>query len=501
MKKTLVILTLSAALAGCDADLHAASEELGSASQAVVDKGFIDVVPNGYEGLGCGESAPSGTGLDPVVRSVLRRCEEEYNRYFAVHDMVFTVAWSTSVDGNDFLRHPEAIEQYVADVQAAKDYSRTKMGARSYERNLTALVDRISYQSGRQNEELRRPDPRIEAPLENFEKAFKYKHVERIGPVVDELANKRKYTEQLRGILARYRAKLDPLDTAYADLVVRFQAFKATEATVIAELTDFSERASAASLQGLPQVQVDLVEHAQDASEASNALSVRASRLLGTMGWIEREYHGSLLPYEAFLEEHPDLVPTQLTDEAQRSISNMIAYIEERRIQLDAQASRLIRGISARSKALVLLAADEETQEARRDAAHLRAATKFLDEATSRDAEVSAQAERTIRYRYYLWTEKYDQYVSFLELEPLCTASQRPSWRDTGCIALNRSFNRTRTYMTSTIPRLIRATIPQLRRRGVAEVVLAGIEAELTLGRTREAIVRYDAAARLTEDM
>ena len=53
--------------------------------------------------------------------------------------------------------------------------------------------------------------------------------------------------------------------------------------------------------------------------------------------------------------------------------------------------------------------------------------------------------------------------------------------------------------MSSTIPQMIKLMIPELRNKGVAETTLTQIQNDLSAGRTREAVVRYDAAARMTE--
>lgn len=411
-----------------------------------------------------------------------------------------------SSDDWDFaqeIRSAKGIEQMFADADTIVRYASHEMSAEDYEWVLKDLAGLFEIVSVNQQRALTSP-PALPGALKRFEERYRKLAGAETDPLRFDLAIKKMTVKTAAELVAWVHEQMTTVQTDYAALARRFEAYKATETTLIADLTAFSTRASAASLDTLPSLEDELFAYRQTADEVPDTFTLDAARLAARTEQVDAAMRPHLLLYETLLDSNLGGVPEPAA-EAQRSIANMIAYCDQRRLQMDREVAKLLRGIRERREALMIIdqAPDATTRSAFRRAALVRAGGAFLREATKQTSEVSKAPPTTTKHRYPLWTQKYDRYQAFLKLEPLCGTAPNPaqSWRGTGCIAMQREFNTARAYTSTTIPRAIRAVIPQLRRNGVPEADLVAIEALLTEGRTREAAVRYDGAASMTEAM
>jgi len=400
-------------------------------------------------------------------------------------------------------RNPEAMTQLQADVDRILSFASTQK-AEAYSATLGGKLSQVLLRIDQaQTAAIGQPDPRAAAPLEQFEAKFRALAAAKVDPIAADLADKKRIISEVSEILRDTTARFASSQRDYTAIVVRFKAYKATEAALLADFRDYSMRASASPLIDIPKIQTDVINYVNGATRVPDELLIDATRLRATMSQLELRYRARIGPYASFLETNVGPAP-RLSVVAQRSLSGITAYCEQRRTQTNSLVSHLLRGIEARRDALVAAAADAATRTTFKQNAHLKASAAFLDEATLRNNEISKVPPRTAKYGFALWAEKYDQYISVLELEPLCGAQNnpaRPSWRDTGCISFRRSFSRARTYTTSTIPQMIRLTIPQLRTKGVPESLLSEIQSALAQNRVRDAALNYDSAARLTENI
>ncbi len=489
------LFALVLAATGCMDTVHGVEErpdEPAALEQAVVAKGRICVAPLGTDEATCVASGGDVAGAHRGARTTCGNCS---------YDM-----WPEFPAGMTFdqgARNHEAVAQLQSDVDGILAVAASQ-GAEAYAATLGGRLRQVLRRVWEvQSVALGQPDPRVAAPLARFESKIWAMAAVEWEPLVVGLATNRRTTNELSEILKQTSAKFAPLQQAYAALVMRFGAYKATEPALIADLTDFSKRASASELMDIPTVQTDLIDYVRASSSVLDELLMDATRLRASMSQLETQYRARLDPYASFLETNFGTAP-QLSLVAQQSLSSITAYCEQRRLQTNALVSNLLRGIAARRDAFIAVAADAKTRTTFQQDAFLKASTAFLDEATARNTEISKVPPRTTKYGFPLWTDKYDQYVSVLELVPLCGAENdttRPSWRDAGCASFRRSFGRARTYTTVTIPQLIGFTLPQLRSKGVAESLLGDIQTALVQGRVRDAAAQYDSAARLTENL
>ena len=481
-------------LSACAAVDEADDGDIASSVSPVVGKGSI--CASGQSGSP--SCVPSGGDPGTAFRGAQNNCSSGC----APYEMWPEFPAGMTLDQG--IRSPDALRQLLNDVDAITSYARNNLSAEAYEHVLGGkLADVLRHVKDQQNSALNRPDPRVLDPLEAFEAKVRELHGAEINPINDDLAQKRKAVTAIEAIMADHKKALAAPTKAFDELVTRYVAFLNSEPKLVTDLKAFVERASKTALKDIPKLEVDVMSYARTMNDKGNQLSLDATRISTTFAHLESEYQARLAPHASFLSEHFGGAPSASAG-AQRTLDSMTAYCALRRAQADAQMVRLLRGISNRRESLIAAAADERTRKTLRASAHLQASSRFLDEATRRNTEISKLPAKTTKYGFTLWADKYDQYLTFMELEPLCSSTpsaQKPTWRDTGCISLNRSFGRARTYMNSTIPQMIRLALPSLRSKGVAQAVIDEIQADLTAGRVREAALRHDAAARMTEEM
>jgi len=473
------------------------TDDIGVVESAVVKKGTICAAGAG----GKATCVPSGGSVDTAYQGAVTSCEAS-SKCAPPYDI-----WPNLPSGMSLqkgMRNKEALTQLLADMDRIMAYGRDSLSAEAYEQLMLGKLGQVVRQiSEGQAAALARPDPTTTAPLEEFERSLRAKASAETDPLVMKLASDKQTFASIQKVVASVQPQLVAQQKAYTEIVKRFRAYKALEGAHVATLTEFSSRASQAALLDLPTVQMDVLKYVRASAETPNQLSLDAHRLRASMAQLESLFLLRLEPYRSFIEANLGEMPA-LTPIAQWSLISIVVYCRELRSQSDTQIASLFQGISARARGLIAAAADEKTRGTLRQAAHLKASAAFLDEATARDKETSKLPPKTAKYGFYLWAEKYDQYLAVLELEPLCGEGPNaplPSWRDTGCVSFARIFGRAHTYTEKTIPQAIRLALSQLRAKGVAESLLSEIDAQLKAGSIRQAALSYDAAARLTEGM
>jgi hypothetical protein len=405
---------------------------------------------------------------------------------------------------DEAIRSTVVLDQMIRDTNAIISYTRSNWSGEHYANLIGGKLRAVLIQlNNAQDNAINKRHPRIEKPLEDFEKKFVETYHAEIDPLSADLSDSKRAIERINEVVAKSLSDFQPLKARYAQIASRFQTYRTTESSLVTDLTDISRRASQAELLDLPAISQELLSYSSRKRAAADELALEATRLASHIAQLEAVYQRRSEPHVAFIDRHLSAIP-DMTGGAVKSLRNMVSYCDQRRLQIDAQVARLFRGLTARRDGLIALAADERTRETMRHAAHLKASSTFLNEATARSSELNKLPERTARYGLYLWADKYDQNLAVLELEPLCTAPDTgavPSWRDSGCVAYKRIFNRARTNVTTAIGRTIRLAVSQLRSKGVAESILSEILVDLDAGRVRRAAVTYDTAARLTEVM
>jgi len=280
-------------------------------------------------------------------------------------------------------------------------------------------------------------------------------------------------------------------------VVTQFKAYRASEGAEGTAYAALGDKASHTTIETISDTEIAIAAAAREASAKPNDLTLTIMRLAAQVRMVDGNYRTALEPYAALFTTEAMNVP-DMTAGCLSSLEAMLAYIQARTTRSDATANALLEGIAVRRQALIVLGTDQATRDTLAQAELLKASTALNDEATARIDALWKTPPMSVKLKLPYLADRYDQFTTFLQLQPLCDASSS-AWRETGCVALRRHFNTSQSYLANTIPTLIKMGINMMRAKGVDGSLLDAALAKLATGEVKAAATLYDAAVRSSE--
>lgn len=403
--------------------------------------------------------------------------------------------WPSGISLGELVSDPSRMSAWLADVNKVLDFVRNNKSAESYKATMAGhLAVKLKQVKDEQARLLSQPEL---DPIGQFKKALIEKANAENAPIQAQIADDKQSIARVNEVFHRTKSALAPTKHAYASIMNRFKAYREGEEAEAANFASLAQQASNTTLATLPGIEAAILAAARAASTAPNDLLLDVMRLSAELQQIELQYRAGLAPLANFIASHGTSIP-DMTGGAIRSLAAMEVYIQRRSARNDATANSLLDGVEVRRQALIALAASEEARATLAQTRLLAASTTFNDDATARIAELWRTPPMNTTLNLPYLSERYDRFTTFLQLEPLCN-TDTAAWRETGCIALRRHFNTARTYLTNTIPMLVRMGVATMRTKGVDPTLLDGIQAKLTSGDVRATVAAYDGALRASE--
>jgi hypothetical protein len=404
--------------------------------------------------------------------------------------------WPDGVTLDQLVSDPNKMKAWLADVDKVIGFVRdTKKSAESYKATMAGQLGTLLKQAKDEQAKLL-AQPTVD-PIGKFKKALNDKANAEKGPIQATLASDKQSIVQVQAIFDQANSDIAPIRSAYSAITDRFKAYRATETTEAGRFTTVAQQASNATLATLPDAETAILAAARDASSAPNDLVLDVMRLEAQTQQFELQYRAALAPLNDFIASHGTSVP-DMTSGALHSLAGMEVYVAQRSARNDATANSLLDGAEVRRQALITLATSEATRATLAQTRLLAASTTFNDDSTARIAALWKSPPTSTKLKLPYLADRYDQFTTFLQVEPLCDASSS-AWRETGCIALRRNFNTARTYQQKTIPMLITMGVSTMRSKGVDPTLLNAVQAKLTAGDVKAAAVAYDTAVHSSE--
>lgn len=313
-------------------------------------------------------------------------------------------------------------------------------------------------------------------------------------------AEERENLNEIQAVIDVHQAKLLTLQTEHGTLVRQFASYRNNEPILLARLQELAQQASTATLDTLPNIQLELVQLSRAESLSPQQMAIDARVLSVKLGYEHNTFQSELEPYAAFMRER-NIPRPNLVDLPTQQMENIISYVDSRYARTSDIIKKTLEGIRRRREALVAQSADDATRKTLTDAATLEASQKFLAEMNARVTEVGKLPPRSTKLNLYLLSEKLNEHESILQFQPLCANTTSTPWMGTGCNALALQYSKSRTYVTSTIPNMIRLNLGTLRTAGVNPTLLQQVEQHLAANNIRAATTSYDVAVRASETL
>jgi hypothetical protein len=310
------------------------------------------------------------------------------------------------------------------------------------------------------------------------------------------LAETRRTISALEEVTARYQRDLDAQQPVYGDVAARHHAYRDTETDVFAQITAIANAASTANLSALASLKVQLAGFSDSENRNPQLLVLDANRVRWELASAQAAYELGLLPHMAFLIERS--VPVLDHTSAPRTgMSNVVGYAEGRMRRINDAVREIYDGIRRREAALSLVAVDAATRDQLRAADAAQREATFLSDMTARAGDVW-KTPPTSALNLPLQGERVTAMTSFLQLDAVCKdLSLAATWRAPGCGKVSAEASKIRTYLTQTLPFVLKFGVKKMRTAGYDAELLADIEAKIangTPGALVEAANIYDAA-------
>ncbi len=275
----------------------------------------------------------------------------------------------------------------------------------------------------------------------------------------------------------------------------RVSALRGQELALFNKASEFVSRASASNLAGLPAIQQELEQWYEGATAQIDELIGEAGVTASDVGWTMSPLKEAFAARATFFASN-GLTAPKVESKSAAALSRASAYGVRLRTWVDDVHAALSAGLTARKEALIAAAADQKTRDTFARNTQLKASELFTREANRLVSEASAAFPKTPHLAAPLLSEKVATLTTFLQLEPLCSTESTPteSFRQTGCVALQRQFSRAKSTLNVSIPALLRLNVSTLRRNAIDAAHLAAIESKLAAGATYEAALLADAA-------
>jgi hypothetical protein len=315
-----------------------------------------------------------------------------------------------------------------------------------------------------------------------------------------EKAEHRENLTEIQVVIDEHQAKLRTLQPTYDALLLQFAGYRTTEPVILARLQELARLASTATLQTLPNVQLELVQLSRAESLSPQQMALDAKVLAVKMGYEHDTFLSELAPYAAFMRDNGITRPN-LADASIQVLENIISYADSRYARTSDIIQKTLEGIRRRQEALAAQSVDAATRKTLADASTLEASQKFLAEMNARVTEVGTLPPRSTKLALYYLAEKLREHEAILQLQPVCANTSSTPWMGTGCNALALQYSKSRTYITSTLPNMIRLNLTRLRTAGVNPTLLQQVEQHLATNSIRAATVSYDVAVRASESL
>lgn len=317
-----------------------------------------------------------------------------------------------------------------------------------------------------------------------------------LGPEMTKLAAQTFLLANYKAHLDSYVQRLDALRPAFDVLANRFFQYRSSELTDFAFLNDLSARASAADLQALVLLQKELVDHSRDMSSAPEQLRADVADMRRAIFGMQEDLDRYHEQYKTELAA-AGFQPPDKTSAAVASLAKMEGYIGDRARRVQAAIDQQLDGIIKRKHALLIVAADDLTKKALVDAANAQEETAFLDEANKRVATLWAAPDRSLKLQLPYQEELAGNLKSFLGTDAICADGF--AWMKSGCDVYRRNVSKANTYLAQSMPLAIRVDVRKLRSAGIADPILAEIDAALTAKDVMKAAHLHDIAVRMSE--
>ncbi len=311
-------------------------------------------------------------------------------------------------------------------------------------------------------------------------------------------AAKREEISEIQGLIDAYRTKLLEMTPEYEALVTQFVEYRGNEEAVLEQLQSLAQNASTASLETLPHLQLSLVQVSRTESLLPQQMALGARALSLKMAHAHDTFMTEVNPYVAFMTAH-GMVRPNMADTSVQVLESIIAYADARYARTSEIVSKVMAGIRRRQEALVAQSAEDEAREVLTESSTLEASQKFLTEMNARVTQVGRLPPRSTRLGLYYLAGKLLEHEGILQLQGTCANTVSTPWMGTGCNVLAPQYAKSRTYVMSTIPTILRMNVGKMRTAGVNEALLQEVEGHLTANRLRAATIAYDVAVRASE--
>ncbi|MHA7628368.1 hypothetical protein [Corallococcus sp. M7] len=408
------------------------------------------------------------------------------------------VLWVESTSAENFNAFYEQSERIMAFYRTANSPDVTTLSYELSLRQIKEVAHDIWFRDLKKPDEVRASNQQIlDTSLADI---LKDKGAAEGKVVQVQVAGSREGVDKVQDIINAHQLRVNELQSAFSAIVRDFIAYKAQEPIILAQLQSLSERASTATLLTLPTIQVELAQLSRAESAAPQQMQMHASRLAHQLANEDATVLEKLQPHISFMQEN-NLKRPHMTTASIRRLERIEAYADARHARLVGIVKKLLTGIDQRRVNLVAQAANQATRDAMTSAATLTASSQFLSQMNARVSEVGKLPRRSVKLGLYFLASKLQEHEGILQLQPSCANIVSTPWMGTGCNALSLQYSKSRTYVNSTIPNMIRLNIAAMRRAAVNETMLTEIEQHLAANRLRAATLAHDVAVVSSESL
>ena len=404
--------------------------------------------------------------------------------------------WPSNLTIDQLVSSTAALQAWFADMDKVLAYVRdTQKNAESYRATMAGNMGGLLAQARAEQQRLL-AQPLVD-PVGDLKTGLNAKATAEKSPILAQIAADKQTIGQVSVVLSQATANLVPLQTAFASISAQYAAYHGTEAAETAAYKTLAQQASAATLQNISVVEQSVVTEVRSASTAPGDLELSIMRTAAQLQAFELRFDAAIAPYQDFMTAHGVARP-DMTSSALRSLDAMLGYVRGRTDMSDATASQILTGIEARREALVTLATTAATRQTLAQTQLLAASSTFTDQSSARISALWATPPTSATLKLPYLSDRIDRFTAFLQLQPLC-APASSSWRETGCVSLRTNFNTASSYLTNTIPLLMKLGVAKMKTAGVDATLLASVTTKLAAGDTKGAAIAYDAAVHASE--